>query len=541
MNHSRRSTFFRPGRSALILATPLLMTISVGANAQATADPSGQPQDPAASSMDSQAYRLAERAYKLAETEDIDGARKAVEASLALEPNNRDRESLRLNLLVRANLLGEARTYAEFLLQKYPDDPRIHAQRAFLAQRQQEFTLASEQFAEALRLGGWNSTEVRNLRLAWADSEMSAGRPRQALEAVQPLASQKEFAGDSEVQSRVEQAKRAIEAEQNRSQAPNKLDQAYEQMRQHDDKQALELFQGSFAAGYGNAGNLADAAYAAKRLGDNKTAIDLFKRSLAAGEGDVSFDPERRFGYRREVETLQRQWGFVLSAPYQASGFNPQSNVENLQTGIEAYWQPPDIGYRDGRIFQVFTRAYGTAYDGKDGPTGMPTVQGAVGARYKPVRDMNLVFTTERLFRIGHLSTDDWLMRIGYSNDRGIDLKPVGAPWKTWQIYTEGAYFLQAGRFILSGELRYGQSRRLESVSERMVFYPHLVLAGDHDNKALTQTALGIGPGIAFRYWFRETRDSAPASWLDVSIQYRFRLTSAERAEGLVTRLILWF
>ncbi|KJK14066.1 hypothetical protein UB46_39670 [Burkholderiaceae bacterium 16] len=216
MKHSLWSTFFRAGRSALILATPLLVTMSLGANAGTLAKPLGKSQNSSAASLDSQAYRLAERAYTLAETGDIDGARKAVEASLELAPDNRDRESLRLSLLVRANLLVEARTYSEGLLRKYPDDQKLHAQRAFLAQRQQEFTLASEQFAKALRLGGWNSTEVRNLRLAWADSELSAGHPQQALEALEPLATQKEFAGDSEVQSRVEQAKRGIEAGQNR-------------------------------------------------------------------------------------------------------------------------------------------------------------------------------------------------------------------------------------------------------------------------------------------------------------------------------------
>ena len=216
MKHSRWSALFRAGRSALILATPLLVTISLGANAEALAKPSRQPRSSPAASLDSQAYSLEDRAYKLAETDDIDGARKAVEASLALAPNNRDRELLRLSLLVRAKLLVEARTYAEGLLRKYPDDQKLHAQRAFLAQRQQEFALASEQFAKALQLGGWNSTEIRNLRLAWADSELSAGHPQQALEAIEPLASQEEFASDSEVQSRVEQAKRGIETGQNR-------------------------------------------------------------------------------------------------------------------------------------------------------------------------------------------------------------------------------------------------------------------------------------------------------------------------------------
>ncbi|MFP3480399.1 hypothetical protein SB780_36720, partial [Burkholderia sp. SIMBA_057] len=54
-------------------------------------------------------------------------------------------------------------------------------------------------------------------------------------------------------------------------------------------------------------------------------------------------------------------------------------------------------------------------------------------------------------------------------------------------------------------------------------------------------TAIGVGPGIQFRYWFREGRYTAPASYVDVTVQYRFPLTSAARARGLVVRATLWF
>jgi hypothetical protein len=94
---------------------------------------------------------------------------------------------------------------------------------------------------------------------------------------------------------------------------------------------------------------------------------------------------------------------------------------------------------------------------------------------------------------------------------------------------------------IVSGEARYGHTWRLDTVSDRLTVYPHIVLAGDHDNKAVNQMALGVGPGLNFRYWFRESKYAAPASWLDFTVQFRAPLTHADRAKGLVVRAILWF
>jgi Bacteriophage N adsorption protein A C-term len=165
-----------------------------------------------------------------------------------------------------------------------------------------------------------------------------------------------------------------------------------------------------------------------------------------------------------------------------------------------------------------------------------------VGARYKPIKDINLVFTAERLFRIGQLTTNDTLLRIGFSTDQGLDLQVTKPRWQTWQVYGEGAYFLNQGRMIISTEMRYGHTWLLNSISDRLTVYPHIVLAGDHDNKAIDhQLALGVGPGINFRYWFRESHYAAPASWLDLTVQYRLPLTHADRAKGVVARAILWF
>ena len=52
---------------------------------------------------------------------------------------------------------------------------------------------------------------------------------------------------------------------------------------------------------------------------------------------------------------------------------------------------------------------------------------------------------------------------------------------------------------------------------------------------------LGIGPGLAMRYWFGETAHRAFPRYLDLSVQYRWRLTDAQRGGGLFGLVTLSF
>ena len=536
------------------------------------------------------AYFRADRAYRAIEANTLDDAEAATRAALAVQPDSLQLNLLLLDVLTRKGQLDAARAQADALLQKYPDEPRVYAQHGFLAQKANDPAVAEQDFAHAVQGTDWTAQEQRNLHLAWSDSAYSAKHPQAAIDALSGMKDQP----DADVQLRLAQsrlqlgdrdgatqaatlaAEHATDPAQQRyakallaqAMAPEgqgdaasandprvvgqrELNEAYSHLRARDDRAALAAFQRGFATGQGNWTHYADAAYAAKRLGDNPTAIKLFRESLdhadadaksdTGGNGDDRLPPDRRFGYRREVEQMQRTFGVVLSGAYQTSAFGLPNTVSAGQAGAEVYWQPPGIGYRDGSIFQLFVRGYDSVYD-RNGNTGLPTAQGSVGARYKPIKDINLVFTAERLFRIGQLTTNDTLLRIGFSTDQGLDLQVTKPRWQTWQVFGEGAYFLNQGRMIISTEMRYGHTWLLNSISDRLTVYPHVVLAGDHDNKAVGQRlALGVGPGINFRYWFRESHYAAPASWLDLTVQYRLPLTHADRAKGVVARAILWF
>lgn len=65
------------------------------------------------------------------------------------------------------------------------------------------------------------------------------------------------------------------------------------------------------------------------------------------------------------------------------------------------------MGYRDGSLLQFFIRSFQTLDDQSGGADGAATNQGSLGARWKPLRDYNLVLTGERLISIGDLAIDN--------------------------------------------------------------------------------------------------------------------------------------
>ncbi|MGN6232756.1 MAG: NfrA family protein [Trinickia sp.] len=519
------------------------------------------------------AYRLADAAYKAIAAGDLPGAEDYASRAVKVQPSSLRLGLLLLDVYLREGKIDEADKQANMLLARHPDDGNVLAQHGFLEQRQQRYGEAATDFSAALDKGSWDEAQQRNLRLAWADSALMAHEPDEAAKALAPIENEPDVA----VQLRVAQwrlrngdrlgalaaaqlaQEHAVSDDDKKSaaalieyakqtppdprdeQAQKTLQQAYDLLRENKDDQALAQFQKGFALGGGKAGNYADAGYAAKRIGDNEQAVQLFKTSLDADDHEHAFDEQRRFGYRREVEQLERTWGFVVSLPYQVSAFSYQGTVDVLQPGIEAYWQPPKIGYRNGRILQFFVRGYGTAYDGSGNVTGLPTLQGSVGARYKPLVDQNLVLSAERLVRLGSRSQNDWLARLGYSSEAGTDMRVTEPSWRSWQLYAEADYFVHQGRYILYSEFRYGHTWSLPSISDHLTVYPHVAVVFDRDSKETKQTAIGIGPGVQFRFWFRESRYAAPASWADLTVQYRFPLTSAARARGVVAQLTLWY
>ncbi len=285
---------------------------------------------------------------------------------------------------------------------------------------------------------------------------------------------------------------------------------------------------------------LLDAAYAAKRQFDNMRAESLFRRAIDAyTAGQIALDAQRLLEIRRDVSNTSRVWGAYASLIYgpvgvaQSPGFSiPASGSNTLQTGGELYWRPPIIGNRNGATFELFARAFETLYDGSGGATGQKTIQGSAGARWKPLSGQNLIFEVSRLVPVGGLARYDYLLRAAYSNGEGGELRRDVTHWSYWQVYGELDRFTQVHQTLAVGEARFGHSFRLPTSGDNIVVTPFAVAGAAYDSLLAISEAFGAGAGGNLRVWFRQDQYSGPASYFDLTVQYRIRVAGDKRAEG---------
>jgi tetratricopeptide (TPR) repeat protein len=506
-----------------------------------------------------------------------------------LPPGSPEAWTLRLALADAALAAGrtsEAEAILTELLARRPT-VSLFTQRGNLRLQRGDAAGALADFQAALRLGPTRAAEARSLRLAAADAAMAADQPQAALDLLEPLAGEASYAVASRrgfallALERKEDALAAFESARALATGPTErtvatrsvitllgelgrqdearalleaaladgslagasdLDIAYLATSAGDDALALPYYEKAAAAGELKGRTFLDAAYVAKRRFRNAEAVEFFKAGIdAARAGEIEVDPQYLFGLRREVADITRTWGAYLTVTYGAVGVMPSSTTaptpsggRNVgQLGAEVYWRPPEIGYRNGALVEVFARAFETIYDERGGKTGPETLQGLVGVRWKPFSDWNLIFEGARLVKLGSASREDWLARAAFSAGAGTDLNVVDPHWTTWQVYGEADRFFETAQNVAVFEGRVGESFRLDPISDKLVATPFLALGGSYDSSFEDPGALGAGPGFALRYWFREDTYAAPRSYVDMNVQYRFKLAGDNRARGL--------
>jgi tetratricopeptide (TPR) repeat protein len=532
-------------------------------------------------------YADGTEAYAALAKRDYPRAEAAARRAVAADPDNRGYRLLLMQVLTARGKYAEAEQIASYLLARSPRDATLLVQRGGLRLSAKDYTGAIRDYRAALASGNLPVSQYRAVRLSLADAALAAKQPEIALATLKPMANERSY----DVQARLGYAYLALEdkesalaafseaavyattAQQRRTMLSARIGVLVQLGRKDEAKQifleaynrgelrgmkavdlavlagqvgedqiAYDYFTEADAKWQLRGTTLIDAAYNARRTYHNNEAIGYFKRAIDEHrEGKLPMDPQYLFGLRREVAELSRTWGAYLSASYGSSaGIAPSSPLAPLPIsanralgiGGEIYWRPPGIGYRDGAIFELFVRGYGTAYS-EGGGAGWDTVQGSVGARWKPIKDQNLIFETAYLFPVGQAARQDWLLRAAYSKGEGTDLRVDVPHWRTWQIYADYNYFAMSGQTVSSFEARYGESFRLDAISNRLVLWPFLAIGGSYDNSVDTPFALGAGPGATLRYWFREDEYTAPMSYLDLTLQYRFKLAGDDRAEGI--------
>lgn len=536
------------------------------------------------------AFQSADRAYKAYAHKDYTRAIAQARKAMALKPDSRDYRLLLINALSAGQQPQEADKIATAALAEFRNDAEILAQRGYIRVALRRYAAAVDDFDAALRSQKSPVRDRRALLLALSDAASAAKQPQRAIDALERLRGERSYAvaarlgfallaldrREEALQAfrraatdtatvrekatvtsaeigiladlgRKDEARRRFAEAQDALASLPSLDLAYLANRIGDDRSADQNFERAQAAGQLRGSGNMDAAYTAKRLYRNDRATELFKAAIdAAGNGQLALEPQQLFGLRREVGELERTWGAYASLTYGAVGVAPGipsaptvpgGNV--LQAGTEVYWRLPGIGYRNGALVEVFGRVFETLNDETHGPTGISTAQGYVGARWKPFSSLNLVLEASRLFPIGKHARTDGLLRIAYSDGYGTDLRVDVPDWWTWQVYGDLGYYVEEKQTVGTFEARAGHSFRLDGISNRLVLTPFLAIGGGYDSSLATPEALGAGAGLNLRYWFRETRYTAPMSSVDINVQYRARLGGDDRAQGVFAGITL--
>ncbi|MEN3930189.1 hypothetical protein WJT86_03830 [Microvirga sp. W0021] len=536
--------------------------------------------DPAAQAAD-QAYRAYNsKNWKLA----IASAEKA--ASLA--PGNRNYQLLLINSLSAAKNYSRAEQQVNKAISRFGKDWELLRTRGYIRQASGNSEAAIQDFSEALRFAPTNK-DRRLALLALADSTNNAKDYQKTLDVLEPLAHENSYdvltrralalAGLNRKQEALEALAQAdriatpaqrntllstriglladigkkkeaqtlfAQARDNEFRNMSDTDLAYLAAHVDDNETASRLFQKLDQQGQLKGKMLIDAAYANKKQFNNQEAIEYLKRATDAHEaGEITLDPQYAFGLRRETADMVRTWGAYSSIIYGSVGSAPGSSFVPLSTGNttqsiqEIYWRPPVIGYRNGSIFEIFARTFTTLQSDNKGPKGLSTMQGAIGARWKPFPTYNLIFEASRMFPIGKHSRQDVLLRIAFSEGRGTDLRVDVPSWWMWQLYAEIGRYVQTNINIATLEARAGHSFRIDSISRNLVVTPFVAMGASYDSSLATQGALGAGPGLNIRYWFREDKYVAPMSYVDVNVQYRFKIAGDDRAKGVFAGITL--
>ena len=453
------------------------------------------------------AFDLAAAAYRAMEARDYPQAADKAAQAVAISPANRDYQLLLLDAQVLVGRLADAEQAATAALALEPGDGRVLAQRGSIRKRLGNDAGAAEDFKAALATG--------------------------QLTPVVEIGTLADLGRRSEARSRFSQ----LQADGELRDASD-LDLAYLASRVGDDVAARESFAKADAASRLPETSLQDSAYTSLRQGRDSEAVGYFKRAIDAADSlKLRLEPQMVFDTRRAVADISREGGVIASVIYRGGGSGIVSGFgatpgsvgsKTAQLGVEGYWRP--FGYRNGRYVEVFARGFETLYSQAGGATGGDSLQAALGLRWKPFSSQNAVFSLSRVFSKG--SPDDWLAQAAYSLDVGTDLRVDTDNWWTTRVAAEVGRYSRAHQSYGLASVQVGKSYLLPGDGKSVV-YPYAVVAAEYNSLLVDKLSVGAGPGVSLRHWFREDKYAAPRSYVDLSLQYRLRVSGDERAKGL--------
>jgi hypothetical protein len=320
------------------------------------------------------------------------------------------------------------------------------------------------------------------------------------------------------------------------------LTAAYVAQRAGENRIAAARFKLADKAGKLPSSASADAAYASLQAHQNKDAAAYFERAIDAGvapsDDTPAATPQQLNELRSAHADVTRNWGFDTSINYRGAGMQPgfassptPGTSNNWQAGSEVYWRP--FGSLGDRLFEVYARTYDSFGVKGDQPSGIDTLEATLGARVKPFADIDAIFAFEHIFAIGSEVRPDWLARVAYSGGYGTERRVDVPSWWTAQIYAEGGHYINNDTSYGTSSIELGRTYRLDRFSPRWTVFPYAVIGADYDSSVDHSIPVGAGVGVSTRYWFRDSKYDAPRSYVDLSLQYRWRLAGDDRARGV--------
>lgn len=536
----------------------------------------------AAAPLSGPAYTHAAAAYVALNRNDLAAAEREARAARQFAPDNPDAARLLVDVLARRGNKTEAVGVADRAIAQGLRDSGLYAQRGYLHAEAGQHDRAMEDFLVARDMSGTTADRKRELTLAVADQAAALDRPAQVVQVLEPYAADRSYAvaarrgfalfklerhadareaftiaaGSATTPEERRTARKALAqsaAALNDAPAVRTLvaqiaadtascdaDLIYLLLRIGDDREAMDMADGPVCAGRVPAALHVDLGYAAKRLDADSEAAERFGRGLDGYRaGGAALDPMMEFALRREIDTLEREFGAVASVT-SLIGRSKKGGDDTTQFITEAFWQPRWFGLQNGTMLQAYARLSDSGPGFGASTASSKALEGAIGIRYKPLADTNLVLAVERHLAFESQAIDDWLLRAGYSGGYGLDINPVATTWTFEQHYAELGYYTRQARRLMSGEARYGVTTKLGGLD---TVTGSLYLGGtvSYDSAERLTTSAGIGPGISLRYWFRESPYRAPASSVSLDFGYRMPITESDRVGRLYMQLYLSF
>lgn len=287
-----------------------------------------------------------------------------------------------------------------------------------------------------------------------------------------------------------------------------------------------------------------ELGYLYMKTANNKKAMAAFVRARElrksidlASSATQTMPGEEIEQLNQEIYKLEKRLGFALYQVYR-SNFNTKLNAPAgfgsggtilSQGGIDFTYQPPVIGFRDERIFQLTARVlWNTKSDSFS--IEDESYQGGVGVRYKPLRLYNFFIGAERLMKIGDQAQNNWLLRGAFSWGQGLENKRGIDRWNYSSFYVDAGYFVENSLWAYSVEARQGVSFNFRNI---LTLTPHLVINGRWEDPDLYSASYTeAGAGLIFSHTLNAQREKGKQATLEFLAQYKFPFDGS--SSGLV-------